>query len=247
VEEHPDVVVAILDRRVKHALPADGRDVVLVETAKRRGVAEREALEQRRLTADVAEGNRTDRLAVSLLVAIAGLPEVSFIEQVAVEAVDGSSQSVTRVQALTCVSICSSPCVVSADPRNPRVCLLRVGRMCQRLHVGETHTAAEAHAWTEGKRDRWLERQSIAVGLRDAGRERERRECRVFPRLIEPSEVEAYAKLLGPDHAALETEPEAGVLLDQFVDVVEDHSSGEPVPAARAAHREVEHTAPPLL
>ena len=95
VEEHRDVGIAILDRRMEHALTTDGRNVVFVKSAKRRGVTEREALEERRLTADVPERDRAKRLAASLLVAIARLSKMALVDQVAIEPVDRSAQRIT--------------------------------------------------------------------------------------------------------------------------------------------------------
>ena len=119
--------------------------------------------------------------------------------------------------------------------------------MHQRLHVGEAHAAGQSHAGTESKRNGGLEGQSIAVRFGDARIEGERRERGILPRVIEPCEVQPDTKFFSPDLATLETKPEAGVLLDQFVDVVEHDASREPVTTAGAGHREVQHTAPALL
>src|SRR5688572_19347908 len=102
VEEIRKAAVAILDRLMKDAIGAGGRQAVLVPAAQRRGIAEDEALEEGSLPGDSAKHAGGDERVAAACELVMGPPEMLGVRVVAVERSAGLGPLVTRIDVVAC-------------------------------------------------------------------------------------------------------------------------------------------------
>src|SRR6185503_5843948 len=85
IEKDGQAPIAVLRRRVEHAVAAERRNLVLAPAAKRRRITEGEPLEQRSVTGRAARHSRQEKAVSALFEQIRGLAQVALVDEVAFE------------------------------------------------------------------------------------------------------------------------------------------------------------------
>ena len=174
---------------------------------------------------------------------VLGLSEIPRVGEIALERLGGRPHGELRIDCVIRAGVL--PSRVEPDLPDVGVGHLRFGRARQRLDLGDGDSAADAQLPRHGEVDERRDRRAIVVRAGDAWIRDQRRECRITPILIEGRPLEARAQAFGAQLAALHPHAEAGILLDQFITMVDRDDWGDAEVAA--ADGEVHEGAPPLI